>query len=343
MIYSEKKLEDVTFSDWWALFPGSYLCALDPKNGQKAGIIPSDELKNNNTEEAAYVFMEKYNKLNQDGYNIHFTPNGVVKASEKNRAENFAHVNALFVDIDIEETKKIEGVHGGLQRRTELKDELLGRIFDCDFHFPTFTVETRNGFQLIWCLLGEISAEEFTQMETQLVALYQGDPACTHLTSLLRVPYFRYYKNGETGLISLVPHYCSLAMYTRMEIWEKLPSYSPSVQIPEEKIFTIKEFIPTATIWDKIKEIPIKDLLERLSGDSFVEGQVFTFRKTGAAKHNVFANGQATPNWVDESRNMIFSNNLSRFCNIFHFLDFYGHTRQESKDYICKLLNMSPE
>jgi hypothetical protein len=338
MLKSDKTIEELSFADWWAMFPGSYLCAMLPKEGQAEGCIPSDELPAGCTEEQAFEFMQKYVQMNQGGWNIHFTPNGVKVKEDKNKLLNFANVNAFFVDIDIPMTNDVKS-EADLVVRAELKNDILSDIFIKKVPLPTLTIETRNGFQLYWVIKGIVTEEDFNMIQRALVKEYKADPACSKLTSMLRVPYFKYYKKGETGIIKPVQLFCSMCMYTQAEILEHL-DIQP-VEVERERVFiSVPTYKTNKSMWQKVTDLPVDQVIEKLSGTDAVRGDVFTLKRTSPDKLNIIANGATTPNWLDLEKNMIFSNNQPRFCNIFHFLKWYGLTPGETKEYIKTLFKL---
>lgn len=336
MIKSMITAEALTFADFWGIFPGSYVCAMKPEEGQGYGDIPSDVLRYC-TDEEAWSYMQKFRRLNDMGWNIHFTPNGMQTANEKNRKENFSHVNAWFVDIDIEESKTILGPET-LVLRENGKTDILARIFSSQVPLPSLTVETRNGYQLCWFAL-DAREEDFDRIQAALCLAFGGDAACSKKTSMLRVPFFKFYKNGETGIIQPDNFFSSLALYNQIDIERKL-SFPSSIPKEEVYVSNVSNYVPRYGVWGRLDEIPVKQAIEKLSGNYLVNGEVLTLIKVSDHKFNILSNGKVTPNWIDVERNRVFSNNAPRFCSIMHFLLWYGNSKEEIKEHVKTLFGL---
>lgn len=308
------------------IFPDSYVCAMKDTEGQMAGCIPSQLSQ---TEDGLNELFEKrFFKLNQMGWGIHFTPNGVIIADEKNRKSNFKKANVWFIDIDIESTKQIHSEEDK-ERRFVLKDKILDFI-DKQKVLPSMLVETRNGFHLYWFIEGEVSLEDWKIVQNGLYNTFKdigGDKNCLNECTMLRVPFFKYHKRNEIGFIHLREYLSTFNYHTleQMKLAFPVPQIiwlevSPS-HFNNPIIFTIGE-----SNLDKVLNYPIKKALEQMSGTSMVHGDQISFVQTNTGKLNILINRQVTPNWIDVSANHVYSNNQAGFCNIIHYLKWYKHT-----------------
>lgn len=330
-------IDDITYCDFWAIFLGSYICCLAENGGQFEGSIPSD-LLGSSTEETANLFMQKYQQKNEEGFNIHFTPNGMLKAEDKNRQTNFAHINAWFVDIDIDDCKEIKTPED-LNRRQTKKDLILGSLINHKVPMPSLTVETRNGYQVYWFAKGA-KVENFDKIQKALCKLLNGDTAASSKTSMLRVPTFKYYKKGETGTINPNRLFSCLKVYSEEEMTQALALEEPPLK-PNRFTFKMYDFgSKNYGVWNQIDNWPVMDILEKLSGSSYVNGDQFTFKRINQNKFSVMVNSHPSPNWIDTTKNKIFSNNESKFCAIPHYLAWYGHSLADIKQLLIQLLNL---
>jgi len=323
------------------IFIGSYVCALHPVTGaQTHGVIPVFELERGRYSSYDELFEKHFFPLNRMGFGVHFTPNGCQTADLHNREENITHVNAWFADVDIEETKTIVG-----DRRAEMemirdkkKAEILELIFNKDLR-PSLTVETRNGFQLYW-FAKTATLEGFRAIQQAIFKELEGvgaDKGAMRVNSLLRVPYMRYKKRGESGMITPMPAFSSMELWTEEEMRRKF-------QVKERQVIenpALKAMFSPSPVElrhkaggnDKIAQIlrvPIQTFLEKLSGRSEVNGDIFSFAPVRHGKTNILANNQPTPNWVDIDKNLLFSNNQKGMANIIHYVCYYGLTKKEA-------------
>jgi hypothetical protein len=332
------------------IFINSYVFAMKEGAGQIAGSIPTNYC--NSDQEANEFFEKNYFDLNTSGYGIHFTPNGVKTLEEKNRKENFSHINAWYLDVDIEETKVIKD-HDGTLTRERIKSEILGAVFSLPI-MPSLTVETRNGYHLYWFALPDATIEEFNFIQRKLVHQFHkfgGDGAASGIMHTLRVPYFKFYKNGEEGQILPFMQFSTLKLYSQVEMldWVRtIPAPVIDGTLSDEPVEIFNKYGKKLTInlfrsndkniFEQINQKPIKTWLEILSGSSIVEFEVFSLVKTANNKFNVISNGKATPNWIDLNTNQIYSNNQAGFCNIVHFLAWYGYSVGEIVTLLKKYL-----
>lgn len=300
------------------MFPECYVFALKPENGgQTAGYKPTLFA----TQSELETDFTRLFSLNRSGYGIHFTPNAIKTVEGKNTKENFAYINSWWMEWDSEDTKKAL-TDVDLLRRTKNKENFLSALFQTpNEYWPSLTVETRNGYHVYWLAKGDTTVLMFDHIQNELCKKFSGDPAAKGIMHSLRVPYFEYSKQGEIGKIVPVVEFSSLKLFSEQEMIAWLGDRQPVM--PTNQPLYFRKYLTTTPL-DNIFSQPVQQILERLSGTSDVNGDVFTFRRASDHKLNVFVNGNSSPNWIDTNKNMIFSNNQPKFCNIIHFLQWYG-------------------
>lgn len=317
------------------IFPACYVCAMKEGHGQINGQVPSSDL---NTLESLEEWADQYIRLNQQGYNIFFTPNGLKDGATSNKEENFSHINAWWVDVDIDETKIISGTDEErellLSLRQEKKAEILKKFFQSKLPLPSLLNETRNGYQAIWFSLDGTKAK-FETIQKALVKEFDGDPAASHLTSMLRLPEMNFYKKGEVGVITPQFTWSTCQLVSEAEMLTKIVFIPPEVK--KIHIYSTRPIIHTTGhgIWDKIDAIPISQQLSILSGSWLVNGEILTIKK-----NNVFSNNNPTPVWVNHSTNSIFSNNYKGMKSILQFCQWYGHEKAKITEALKILFNL---
>lgn len=323
------------------IFIDSYVFAMPEGGGQTKGSMPTNYCYSSDA--INKFFEETYFPLNKNRYGIHFTPNGIKNLEEKNRKHNLSHINAWFLDIDIEGSKHIKDEADKMYRE-DRKGDIQSTIFGLDL-MPSLTVETRNGYHLYWFALPVASEYKFQTIQSKLAYIFKehgSDLSMLNPLHSLRVPYFRYYKDGEEGTVTPIEIFSSLKLYSEKEMLAWLEPYPEMTTprkrldnrcgptLPDNMIYAINVYHNQRHgIFSRAEERPVRSILEKLSGSEAVRGDVFSFVKTGEGKYNVMANLKVTPNWIDEKENRIFSNNQPRFCVIHHFLAWYGYDNKQ--------------
>lgn len=330
----DKTIETLTLTDFfWGIFPGCYICARSENGGQFDGRIST-------AEEKICSFVKKYVDLNKQGYNILFTPNGLKEGSFTNKSENFDHINAWWVDIDIDETKQLpeDEVERAkmLLLRHEKKAEILAKIFSSRLPLPSMLNETRNGYQAIWFALPPTKIENFRTIQEALVYEFSGDIAAGRITSLIRLPRMTYYKKGESGEIKPNFTFSTCQLVTESEMLLKIKQ-KPIEKKQDQFCFpTIFRRARGFGIWDKIDQIPITEQIRIISGSYLVGGEEIVIKKK-----NIFANGKSTPVWADLNTNSLYSQNMKGMKSLLQFCMWYGHDKEEVTRGLKILFNLN--
>lgn len=323
------------------MFPQAYVFALREEKGQAAGDIPSNVCKTQ--EDFDKYFEEKFFALNNQGWGVHFTPNAIKDVEMRNKKENFAWVNAWWCEIDTTQKNIID--NEDMKKREDLKAEILGKLFmiDCKY-WPSLVNETRNGFHVYWLAIGG-TANNHLHINTKLCNLLDGDKAAVGIMHSLRVPYFRYDKSGEQGVIEPVPFFSTLRQYTEQDMldWLGVPPQPKIETVTKPDFKEVKiDLFSESNPYNIIKGQPIKELLERLSGNEFIHGDRINLVRTSEKTYNLLCSGHSKGGlWINIEKNMIFSNTHDRFNNIFNFLALYQHDYKESLNFLLQLLKLS--
>lgn len=308
-------------------FPNTYICAMADSGGQFEGRVPPPHGWSN--------VLPLYQDLNKSGYNIFFTPNGAKAVEGRNSLSNIKQINAWWIDIDIEETKKVDNE---VQRvlRSEKKAFILGEIFGNTSLWPSLTIETRNGYQLYWFADDTATQEKWLSIGA---AIYQhfkkvgADKSTVKIMQLMRVPKFYYFKHGERGPIEIFWPLSTFKKHSESEMTQHFPP-TVVVETPALKI-EVRTFRPTfkypvtsQDVFVKATALPIEDVIQKLSGHWLVNGDTLTLQHENRDKSNILANGRVTPNWIVRSTNQIFSNNANRpGPTIIQYLEWYHGDR----------------
>ena len=311
-------------------FPRVYVCATSSKNAQFNGTV----VEPNQPPEYYQHIIHTFQELNKQGHNIFFTPNGVKTVEGKNRLDNVAQINAWWIDLDIEETKHAEDAVTRA-RREEIKEDWRGRIWMGPdnipgYIMPSLTIETRNGFQLYWFADAAATHEKWLQIGQSIYEKFKemgADHSTVKIAQLMRLPMFFYFKKGEQGKIEISFPLSSFKLHseTAMQSYFK-PVIIDPMTIKREPLIYKPKYVSVKKsddIFMKVTNLPIDEVLAKLSGHWLVKKEVITLQKMDTNKSNVLVNGRGTPNFIDRDRNHIYSNN-AKGCTVVAFLAWYG-------------------
>ncbi len=197
---------------------------------------------------------------------------------------------------------------------------------------PSLEIETKRGYH-IWFLAKDGTPNRWKQiMLDRLVPFYGADKNARDLCRVLRAPGYLHLKNpAEPFLIREVNRWN--VSYSQSQMLR----YYPDCSEPERKEFmreTKKVFASSGNFWENVWRLDCIDALTRISGDDFVNGEVFTFRKNSNGKHNIFVNGKSTSCFVDE--NFRIGSLSGGGPSIYQWLRWYGHSPKKSAEIIGK-------
>jgi hypothetical protein len=118
--------------------------------------------------------------------NIYYSPNEVrpTTGDVKPSKTNFAAIRAVYIDLDPDKTKELEG------ERKRLATE-IERLETDPLHAPTFTIDTGGGYQALWLLdkkLPAAEAREAVEAQGRGLALALGGDHVQDISRLLRLP-----------------------------------------------------------------------------------------------------------------------------------------------------------
>lgn len=333
----EITIDTLTLTDFFmGIFPGSYFCCLTER-GQINGEVPFEKLIHK-TESEIIDWSQKWIDWNNEGLNIHFTPNGLKEGSLTNKKENFSHINAWWVDVDIEETKILS--ENLVERESQLilrqqgKNKILGKFFSSKLPLPSMLNETRNGYQAIWFAKNG-SLKNFEKIQASLVYEFGGDKAASTPNSMLRVPDFKYYKKGETGIIAPQFTWSTCQLVEEADMLNRI-KIEPVVVLPH--VYQIQRAPQSNSghgIWSQLDSIAVQYQIAKLSGHWLVNGETLSLKKT-----NIWANNQPTPCFVDLKANHIYSKNYSGMKSLLQFCQWYGHSKEVVTENLKLLFNL---
>lgn len=312
-------------------FPDVYVCATSDSNAQFNGmcVYPGQE------PEYYRDILTQLQGLNSGHHNIFFTPNAARTVEGKNRLDNLRKINAWWIDIDIEETKNPDPETAVVRER--MKENLRGFIwmgpeekYNPDYIMPSLTIETRNGFQLYWFADDSADPNNWLTIAESVYEKFKrhgADHSTVKIMQLMRLPFFYFFKKGEMGKIEISFPLSSFKRHSEAQMQSYFkPIVVDPATIKQQTVVYKPKYVNTNSsndIFMKVTNLPIDEVLQKLSGHWLVKNEVITLQKLDTKRSNVLVNGRVTPNFIDRDQNHIYSNNQGG-CTIIAFIAWYG-------------------
>ena len=219
-------------------FGESYIQTFDDSKQGRSHLItcrPLAEWKNNITELI---------NLNRAGAGIYFTPNPCNGGRSEN---NITEFRWLYVDID-----------GGY------KDTQYLWVDECPLR-PTAVVESKNGLHIYWRLSEPCTRDQWLKAMRGLRDFFGGDESISSTNEVLRVPGFQHMKDPSSPFPVKLKFYLPGVKHAITSFFSAYPIANHIEKYASQ--------VPRSSL-EKIKAIPIMDVLERL-GVEVRKGFVF--------------------------------------------------------------------
>lgn len=273
--------------------------------------------------------VKELKELNLKKYKaIFFTPCNVKEPDH--HADNFAGINAWYVDIDL--SAKDEEVTA--EEMEERKSKKLGEILmlgtgylprEKELLQPSFVVETRNGFHIYWLAWEgdnsyKPSLDLFDYIEKNIAERIGGDFKAKKAVQLMRLPGFYNWKNGvkNPSPCRILPqfNFSERGIFRKYceDEWLDLfgePEADPGIQktysdLKPSIISFMQRNKKRFDIFEHVAGMPQDRAMEMLSGKSCVNGEVYTFRPVGGGKKlNIYINGKLCSSFIDLEKNLL--------------------------------------
>lgn len=212
------------------------------------------------------VTYEQAVKENEIGGDVYWTPNNF-KDFGLRKKEDLTEITSFFCEID-----------------TADKNEQIKKIVKTIR--PSNVIETKRGYHIYWYLKNPIDcrkdpvakADWFRDiLKNRICPALGADTQAADACRLLRVPFFKYWKDGVGDFVINVA-YDSDALY---EVDDILAVFKERI-IPQ-RVFEKQEFKTDSNsgegFWTKANRLDPMECLKVLSGSSLVNGEVFSFKK----------------------------------------------------------------
>lgn len=253
------------------------------------------------------VTPESAPEWNQKGYGIFWTVN---EFTGRRKGQNLKRLNSWYVEID--EIDKAEQM----------------ALIEASPVPPNLIIESKRGFQIYWNCR-EAGVENYGEVLKRLRAFFCGDDRAKDTARVLRAPGYLHLKNPDE------PFHVSVVWDLEGTYTERLMLYNfPPVETDEagEMVPSIpyarKEMQTQGDdFWEKAASLDCEEALKRLSGTSYVNGEVFSFQPSGAGKLNIVVNGKGTSCWIDANKRI--GSSSKGGPTVARWLAWYGHSYRE--------------
>lgn len=213
---------------------------------------------------------------NEKGFGVFQT---VQEFRGKRKIENLVGINAWAIDMD-----------------SGTKPEMMARIKAG--LIPTMTVETKKGYHVYF------KAKDATQdnwkaiVEFRLVPFYQADKKARDLARILRVPGFFHMKDPNDPFMIKKVQYDHIE-YSEREMFAAYPDLVTASKQKREHKKAMRAHPVTGSFWDRVWNLNCEYALDKLSGNPYVESEVYTFRENASGTKNIYVNGKSSSCWID--------------------------------------------
>jgi len=256
---------------------------------------------------------------NEKGFGIFWCPNMNTEADDQGRIAREAcrvrdkDINFWYCDID-EGTKKEQWLR---IKKSPLRPSLL--------------VETKNGFHMYW-KVDKATTENFAIIEKRIIQSFNADRRAKDIVRLLRMWSFNHWKDANDPFLIAIKILNMKRKYTENQMLEAFPpSESELKSLKNNDRDIIRRYAPSEArgdnIYDRIKSMSQKDLLERLSGTLYVNNEVYDIKSTTNGHYNIYVDGKSTSCFINAEGQIIADKNFGH--NIINWLKWYNHTPSE--------------
>lgn len=221
------------------------------------------------------------------------------------KAENCSRILSFFCEFDgLDKTHQMEIIEYTLP--------------------PSLVVESKRGYHVYWDAV-DCTLEAYKEVQSRIVYHFGADEKAALVTQLARVPGYYHLKDpNDPFLVS--------------EVFRTDARYSPEIMLyyfdplPEVEE-NAAPYIPKAfnsaggNLTESLDRLNNEDALLRLSGTSYVMGEVYSFRPVAGGKKNLKVNGKGTSVFIDAEGRI--GSTSGGGPTLWQYLKWYGRSDQE--------------
>lgn len=228
-----------------------------------------------------------------------------------------------------EDLIKIAAWAADMDRGTKL---LMRRNIDMLPVPPSMIVETARGFQPWWFALNGTSENWDAIVSRRIVPFLAADRNARDKCRILRMPGSLHLKDPAA------PFYCRTIMFNgRLHTEERMLNSFP--EYSEEKVERIVEtgrgaglpvFRAESPFWPTVRNLNCEEVLRRLSGTPYVNGETYSFLVKPNGNKNIIVNGESSSCWIDKAGRI--GSRDKGGPTVVEWLKWFGRTPREIAD-----------
>lgn len=196
---------------------------------------------------------------------------------------------------------------------------------------PSLVIESARGYQVYYDAI-DATPENYNSILKAMSKKLGSDPAAVSVTRTLRAPFFNHWKDPNKPFAVRVIRVEDIA-YSEKDM---LKFFSVEKEKPIQ-YQPIKKTVYGSSRVEKLESIGALEGLRRLSGTTFVRGQVFTFQRVSKGHYNILVDNKSSNAFID-SRGMIGSASGGG-PTILQWLQYpdYGHSKDQAWEIITSI------
>lgn len=128
---------------------------------------------------------------NADGFNVYFCPNAFVPGATRRKKEFIGEIRTAFIEIDNDAIVSVDNIDDSV---------FVGQVPE-----PSFITESSPGKrQIFWGLRSGFTIAQLEALNRSLLLRFGGDPACSDVVRVLRLPNFENLKYDSKPLSKIL-------------------------------------------------------------------------------------------------------------------------------------------
>ncbi len=289
------------------------------------------ELKKKGAVKAKKSELRRYNN---DGWGIYISPNQGKASSRK--ADDISDTDIAYWYIDI------DGIPDDFDKMAKMIEVTSSSLT------PQMVVKTKNGIHCYWRAI-DATKSNFKEIEQRLIHKFGGDKACKDVSRILRVPGYLHKKDpNDPYVINTVWKVTGVGFKERtmLDLLDPIVK-EPVTEATDPKHKGVGNYenkhypctIPNENFQDfiqKLESCDQKDIMLRLSGDSIVNGEQYTFPEQITDGWKLYINGKRSRFWVDSEGFLGADAGYGK--NVYNWLSWYEQDKKERIEIIKQIL-----
>lgn len=224
------------------------------------------------------------------------------------RIDALKRINSWYCETDgIPKTKVIETLKRGL--------------------IPSLVVESKRGYHIYWDA-EDATVLDYESIQDRLISFFDADEGVKDLARILRAPGFNHVKNPkEPFLVKEVFRSSHVYKQKSMQYFFKVsPKHEQNI-IQKQVVREALKDCGGHAVWKYFIELNCENALNILSGSSYVNGEVYSFKASSKGTKQIYVNSLRSQCWIDLQGKI--GSHTKGGPTIFNWLKWFGHSNRE--------------